>query len=177
VPGAKTAAAVNRVPPPLQVGTLVRVPDRGDVFVRYQASPPGAPTVLLLHGWMVSADLNRLGTFQLLAGRCRVVAIDHRGHGRGIRTIEPFTLEDCADDTAGLLRELGLRDAVVAGYSMGGPVALLLASGTPTWCVAWCWSRPRPSWPVPLSGGGWARSCTCSARCSVRVCPIACWRG
>jgi pimeloyl-ACP methyl ester carboxylesterase len=119
------------VPPPLPLGTLVRVPDRGDVFVRYQAGPPGAPTVLLLHGWMASADLNWLGAFPTLAGRYHVVAMDHRGHGRGIRTTEPFTLEDCADDAAGLLRELGVREAVVAGYSMGGPVALLLARRHP----------------------------------------------
>jgi 3-oxoadipate enol-lactonase len=119
------------VPPPLPLGTLVRVPDRGDVFVRYQAGPHGAPTILLLHGWMASADLNWLGTFPALAGRYHVVAMDHRGHGRGIRTHEPFSLEDCADDAAGLLRELGVRHAVVAGYSMGGPVALLLARRHP----------------------------------------------
>jgi pimeloyl-ACP methyl ester carboxylesterase len=119
------------VPPPLPLGALVRVPERGDVFVRYQAGPPGARTVLLLHGWMASADLNWLGTFEALAGRYHVLAMDHRGHGRGIRTSEPFTLEDCADDAAGLLRELGVRDAVVAGYSMGGPVALLVARRHP----------------------------------------------
>jgi pimeloyl-ACP methyl ester carboxylesterase len=119
------------VPPNLPLGTLVRVPDRGDVFVRYQAGPPGAPTVLLLHGWMASADLNWLGTFPALAGRYHVVAMDHRGHGRGIRTRLPFRLEDCADDAAGLLRELGVRNAVVVGYSMGGLVALLLARRNP----------------------------------------------
>jgi 3-oxoadipate enol-lactonase len=119
------------IPPALPLGTLVRVPDRGEVFVRYQAGPPGAPTVLLLHGWMASADLNWLGTFPALAGRYHVVAMDHRGHGRGIRTREPFGLEDCADDAAGLLRELGVRNAIVVGYSMGGPVALLMARRHP----------------------------------------------
>jgi 3-oxoadipate enol-lactonase len=115
----------------LPLGTLVRVPDRGDVFVRYQVGPPGAPTVLLLHGWMASADVNWLRTFSALAGKYHVVAMDHRGHGRGIRTREPFSLEDCADDAAGLLHELGVRRAIVAGYSMGGPVALLMARRNP----------------------------------------------
>jgi pimeloyl-ACP methyl ester carboxylesterase len=119
------------VPPTLPLGAIVRVADRGDVFVRYQAGPPGAPTVLLLHGWMASADLNWLGTFPALAGRYHVVAMDHRGHGRGIRTREPFSLEDCADDAAGLLGELRVRNAIVAGYSMGGPVALLMARRRP----------------------------------------------
>jgi pimeloyl-ACP methyl ester carboxylesterase len=116
--------------PPLPPGTIVRVPGRGDVFVRYQAGPPGAPTVLLVHGWMASADLNWLGAFPALADRYHVVAMDVRGHGRGIRSSEPFSLEDCADDAAALLRELGVP-AVVAGYSMGGAIALLLARRHP----------------------------------------------
>src|SRR5262245_7715561 len=119
------------VPPSLPLGTVVRVADRGDVFVRYQPGPSGAPTVLLLHGWMASADLNWLGTFPALAGRYHVVAMDHRGHGRGIRSREPFSLEDCADDAAGLLRGLRMHNAIVAGYSMGGPVALLMARRHP----------------------------------------------
>ncbi len=119
------------VPPLLPFGAVVRVPERGDVFVRYRPGPAGAPTVLLLHGWMASADLNWIGTFGALADRYHVVAMDHRGHGRGIRTTERFTLEDCADDAAGLLDALGVRSAIVAGYSMGGPISLLLARRHP----------------------------------------------
>ncbi len=60
-----------------------------------------------------------------LAERFRVVAIDHRGHGRGIRPHEPFSLEDCADDVASLLDVLGIRRAVLVGYSMGGAIGQL----------------------------------------------------
>jgi 3-oxoadipate enol-lactonase len=80
---------------------------------------------------MVTADINWLGAFRSLAGSCHVLAVDHRGHGRGIRTAETFTLQDCAEDASGLLRTLGVRDAVVAGYSMGGPIAMLLARSHP----------------------------------------------
>jgi pimeloyl-ACP methyl ester carboxylesterase len=55
-----------------------------------------------------------------------VVAVDHRGHGRGIRSDEPFTLEACADDAAALLSHLDLAPAVVCGYSMGGPISMLV---------------------------------------------------
>jgi pimeloyl-ACP methyl ester carboxylesterase len=57
--------------------------------------------------------------------------MDVRGHGRGIRSTEPFSLEDCADDAAGLLRELGVKEAVVAGYSMGGAIGLMMARRHP----------------------------------------------
>ena len=54
--------AIQPVGPALPLGAIVRVPGRGDMFVRYSAGPPGAPTVLLLHGWMASSDLNGPGT-------------------------------------------------------------------------------------------------------------------
>jgi pimeloyl-ACP methyl ester carboxylesterase len=123
--------SIQPVGPALPRGAIVRVPGRGDVFVRYSAGRPGAPTVLLLHGWMASADLNWPGTFNALAGRYHVLAMDVRGHGRGIRSTEPFSFEDCADDAAGLLRELGVKGAVVVGYSMGGPIGLVLARRHP----------------------------------------------
>lgn len=55
----------------------------------------------------------------------RVVAIDHRGHGRGIRTRARFRLADCADDAAALCEVLGLERVICVGYSMGGPIAML----------------------------------------------------
>ena len=58
--------------------------------------PPNAPTVLLLHGWTATADLNWFGVYETLGRHFRVVAMDHRGHGLGIRTRKPFRLADCA---------------------------------------------------------------------------------
>ena len=55
-----------------------------------------------------------------------MVAIDHRGHGRGIRSRRRFHLSDCADDAAALVAELGLDRVIAVGYSMGGPIAQLL---------------------------------------------------
>jgi 3-oxoadipate enol-lactonase len=94
--------------------------------VRELAGPPEAPVVLLLHGWTVSAALNFFPVFDALGRRFDVVALDHRGHGRGIRAPEPFSLEACADDAAAALDVLGIDRVVAVGYSMGGPVAQLL---------------------------------------------------
>ena len=113
-------------PPPLPPGRLVEVPGRGEMFVRELPGEPGAVPVLLLHGWTASADLNWFRVYESVAGLGRLIAVDHRGHGRGIRTEETFTLEDCADDAAALLRELGVGPAIVVGYSMGGPITMLL---------------------------------------------------
>ena len=115
------------VPPALPPGRVMNLPGRGEVFVRDSGGTSGSPAVLLLHGWTVSADLNFFAAYASLAESYRVIALDLRGHGRGMRSIEPFSLEDCADDAAVLLEQLEAGRVIVVGYSMGGPVGLLLA--------------------------------------------------
>jgi pimeloyl-ACP methyl ester carboxylesterase len=44
---------------------------------------------------------------------------------------DKFSLEVCADDAAALVRSLGLGPAICLGYSMGGPVAQLMARRHP----------------------------------------------
>jgi pimeloyl-ACP methyl ester carboxylesterase len=119
------------VPPYLPPGRVVNLPGRGEVFVRDSGGAPAGPAVLLLHGWTASADLNFFPVYAHLANSYRVIAMDLRGHGRGMRSTEPFSLEDCADDAAALLDELGTGNVIVVGYSMGGPVGLLLARRHP----------------------------------------------
>ena len=113
--------------PPLPYGRRIELPGRGITFVREVEGPtPDAPTVLLLHGWIASAGLNWFQVFESLRRDFRVIAVDHRGHGRGLRSWKPFRLADCADDCAALLDELGEGPVIAVGYSMGGPIAQLL---------------------------------------------------
>src|SRR5260221_9653585 len=112
--------------PPLPMGRRVPLPGRGTTFVRQIEGPPGAPTLLLLHGWMASGGLNWFRVFDALGEHFNVVAVDMRGHGRGIRNGRRFRLADCADDAAATLDELGVGPVIAVGYSLGGPVAQLL---------------------------------------------------
>jgi pimeloyl-ACP methyl ester carboxylesterase len=118
---------VSQFPPgDLPGGRYLDLEGRGTTFYRRVEGPAGAPTVLLLHGWTATSALNWYSSFGPLGERYGVVAIDHRGHGHGIRSDEPFTLEDCADDAAALVEALGLGPVIAVGYSMGGPIAQLL---------------------------------------------------
>jgi 3-oxoadipate enol-lactonase len=114
------------------------------------------PPVLLLHGWMFSADLNWYRTYAPLAeAGYRVLAVDHRGHGRGLRSPDPFSLSDCAADAAGLIAQLQIPPVLAVGYSMGGPIASLLARNHPEWVTGvvlgatamdWSGRRMRTFW-------------------------------
>ncbi len=80
----------------------------------------------------------------------------------------PFTLEDAADDAAALVTALGLGPVVALGYSMGGPIAMLLAhrhpelvAGVVVQATAMSWRntwKDRILWRVLPIVGSWLRS-------------------
>lgn len=104
------------------------LPERGRIRVVEFGTAGSAPTLLLLHGLGATGPLNWGTAFADLATHFHVVAVDHRGHGRGIQT-RSFRLKDCADDAMAVVHELGVDELIAVGYSMGGPIAKL------------CWSR------------------------------------
>lgn len=112
--------------PMLPPGRTVDVPGRGEMFIREVAGPPGAPTLVLLHGLTASTDLNWFECFSALGALFRVIAFDHRGYGRGLPADGGFALEDCADEVVALADALGIDHFVPVGYSLGGAVAQLV---------------------------------------------------
>lgn len=113
--------------PPLPPAFIVDLPGRGEICFRHHRHPdPTRPTLLLLHGWTASADVQWVAMYERLGRDYSFVAVDHRGHGRGMRTVEPFDLTEVADDAAALVRHLGLGPVAAVGYSMGGPISMLL---------------------------------------------------
>ncbi len=116
---------IGSSPPPAVRRIPVSLPGRGRTVVWEAPGPPGAPALVLLHGVTLTAELNWSGVIGTLARHYRVVALDLRGHGDGLRG-RAFRLEDCADDVAAVAAGLGITRLVAVGYSMGGLVAQLL---------------------------------------------------
>ncbi|MEN9746953.1 MAG: hypothetical protein RL729_1425, partial [Actinomycetota bacterium] len=112
---------------------IVSVPQRGEFFVRYaKHENTNAPVVALLHGWTGNADINFFPVYAELVQHHSVLAVDHRGHGRGLRTNDRFALDDCADDVVAIMDQLGISSVTAVGYSMGGPIAMLMSKRHPT---------------------------------------------
>ena len=127
-----TNPAIAPVVPWLPEGRTLVAPGRGELFYRFHRHPdPAAPIVLLLHGWTASGDLQFFTAYEALATRCSFISFDFRGHGRGLRLDCHFELEDVADDAAALIDALGVGPVIAVGYSMGGPVGMLLARRHP----------------------------------------------
>lgn len=89
----------------------------------YKIHGRGQP-LILIHGGLGSADMFSAVIPNLLKQR-EVITVDLQGHGRTADIDRPISYQAMADDIAGLLRYLGIAQADVMGYSMGGEVALL----------------------------------------------------
>lgn len=119
-------------PPLAPEGRRLALAGRGTTFVRELAGPPDAPVLMLLHGLGATAGLNWFRCFDALAERFRVIAMDQRGHGRGLSADPRFRLEDCADDVVAVADTLCCERVIPVGYSMGGPIAQLVALRSPS---------------------------------------------
>lgn len=129
-------------------GFEVDLPGRGIAFVRMADGPQGAPTVLLVHGLLATADLNWSLAIPALASRFRVVAPDLRGHGRGMPT-RRFSATECADDLAAIVTKLELGPVIVVGYSLGGLVAQVFVHRHPTLAAGLILCATACSFDVP----------------------------
>lgn len=82
------------------------------------------PTVVLVHGFGMSADAWNLVQIPLVAAGCKVLAYDQRGHGRSTFGSEGLTSMALWRDFAALMEACDISDAVVVCHSMGNFVGL-----------------------------------------------------
>ena len=104
--------------------------DRRLVYETYGA---GDRLVVLLHGLLMDARLNR-GVARALAERGhRVVLLDLLGHGRSDkpRHAAEYRMDTYAEQVGELLDHLGAEEAVIGGVSLGANVSLHLAARRP----------------------------------------------
>ena len=91
------------------------------IRIYYETRGGGDPVVLIgglgstLESWSVQVPL--------YSERFRVITFDNRGSGRSDKPDHPYTIEQMADDVAGLLDFLEIPKAHFVGKSMGGMVA------------------------------------------------------
>lgn len=108
----------------------MRVTGRGRNVHLVERGARDAESLLFVHGWGVSSDA--FGEFlDRLAEHYRVVAPDLPGFGRSRAARGPVSYEAYADALAGVLDDLGIARAHVAGLSMGGGIALTFAARHP----------------------------------------------
>lgn len=92
---------------------------------------PADGPVLVLAGSLGSTVAMWEPNLAGLAGRFRLIRIDHRGHGGSPVPDGPYRVADLAADVLALLDRLGLDRVAWCGLSLGGMVGMVLASEHP----------------------------------------------
>jgi len=92
----------------------------------YEIHGTGEPLVLL-HGAFSAIGTSFGNVLPELAETRQVIAFEMQAHGRTADIDRPLSMEQMADDTAAALRQLGIEEADIFGYSMGAGVALQVA--------------------------------------------------
>ena len=111
-----TTNSVNMQDIPLE---KVRV---GDIDVAYKMFGQGYP-IILFNGASDSMDAWDPSFLTGLSSNHTVIAFDQRGIGNTTVGSKPYTYQQLANDTAGLLDALKIPKADVMGYSLGGHIA------------------------------------------------------
>ena len=96
----------------------------------YEVHGSGRPLVLL-HGNLSTIGVDFGGIIPSLARSRQVIAVEQQAHGHTADIDRPLSIQSWTDDTAALLRHLGVEQADVLGYSSGSAVAFQLALDHP----------------------------------------------
>jgi pimeloyl-ACP methyl ester carboxylesterase len=77
--------------------------------------------LVLVHGWTCNAEFWK-DTYNAFP-QYRVIAIDLPGHGQSDKPKLDYSMEHFARSIHAVLKEAGVKNAVIAGHSLGTPVA------------------------------------------------------
>ena len=100
-----------------------------DINMYYKVCGEGEPLVILQEaGIEISSMYNVLDAF---AENYQVIALDNRGAGRTDMPDEPYSIEMMAEDTIGLMDEIGIKNAHFLGISMGARITQVIAAKYP----------------------------------------------
>ena len=90
--------------------------------IYYEDQGKGQP-IVLIHGWTCSSKVWQKNVPEL-SQKNRVITMDLRGHGNSSKILSGHTIGQYARDVREVIEQLGLKNVVLAGWSLGGPVLL-----------------------------------------------------
>jgi pimeloyl-ACP methyl ester carboxylesterase len=101
-----------------------------DIQVYYEVKGEGYPLVMII-GFGVNLDFWVPHMIEELSKNFKVVTFDNRGTGRTDVSDKEYSIRLFADDTVGLMNALGISQANILGWSLGGAIAQELALSHP----------------------------------------------
>jgi non-heme chloroperoxidase len=117
---AASAAALPRIASGQSLARTAKIRTRDGTEIFVKDTGGSGRAVVLTHAWPLNADVWDYQAAALAKAGYRVVTYDRRGFGRSSQPASGYDFDTFADDLAAVIAETGVRDATLAGYSMGG---------------------------------------------------------
>ncbi len=109
-----------------------------DVRLYYEFTGPQDAPLILQFGGSLFGRQNFDGVNDGFRENFRLLSFDASGYGRSTQPLTAYTIENWADEGAGLLDALGIDRALTHGTSMGGMIALAFTARYPEKTIASC---------------------------------------
>ena len=97
--------------------TYIKTRNGNKLYIKDWGS--GRP-VILLHGWLLSADTWDETAMALADSGYRAIAYDRLGFGRSSQPFDGYDYDSLTDDLADVIKQTSAEDATLIGFSMGG---------------------------------------------------------
>lgn len=117
------AAAAAHTVKPVEAAPVRRIREivaNDGTHLFYRGFGSGPQTLVFTSSWALDSRMwdYQVAHFASLGFRC--IAWDRRGHGRSDVAATGYDMDTLADDLAGVLDQLDVRNVVLVGHSMGG---------------------------------------------------------
>jgi 3-oxoadipate enol-lactonase len=109
--------------------TIKKIQVKSGSILSYRSVGQGIP-IILIHGLFLD-HMAFEQQIKAIAGQARIIAIDIHGHGESSVLSQPISLDEMAEDYLDLVQQLGIRQAIWGGVSLGGMTSLRIASRHP----------------------------------------------
>jgi pimeloyl-ACP methyl ester carboxylesterase len=100
------------------------------VEISYHKQGKGNPTLVFVHGWTNDKTIwdDQVSHF---SEKYKVVTLDIAGHGVSGDNRENWSMSAFGDDVAAVVNKLKLKEVVLVGFSLGGPIIVETANKIP----------------------------------------------
>jgi non-heme chloroperoxidase len=148
----------------------------GDVTISYEVHGSGDRNVVLVHGWGLSSVSYEELLKQLDTSGLRLIVPDLRGTGRSSAPSTGYTLENYVSDVMAVANDARADKFVIVGHSMGGQIAMWIASKHPDRVLGQALINPVPptGFALPPDAEGLFRGSAGSAEAHGTIFTIGC---
>ena len=113
--------------------------------LHYYRTGSGSQPLILIHG-ITDDSLCWTSVAEALSPAFDIIMVDLRGHGKSEAPDSGYTLENLAKELAGLIQQLGVKQPIIIGHSLGAITSLILAGLNPDLPHAIVLTDPPAHW-------------------------------